>query len=137
MNFADLAEMINGPDRIATLGTAGADGFPNTAVIGSAWIKHDQEVWIGLGDNRTAHNLQSNPKAVLAVFRPGTTVLDWKGGRLYLELDAMENEGERFDRMVEHIRSTAGRLAARSIHQLALFRISDIRPLAELGRLRK
>jgi hypothetical protein len=133
VNRQDLAELINARDRITTLGTSGADGTPNTAVIGSAFMADEDQLWIGLGDNRTAKNLRANPRAVLLVFRPGSTVLDWKGGRLYLELAALETEGERFDRMIERIRTTAGRFAARSIRQLAICRISEVRPLAELG----
>lgn len=94
------------------------------------------QVWVGLGDNRTAANLRANPRAVLSIFRPGATILDWKGGRLYLELTALETEGDRFDQMIDRIRATAGRLAARSIHYLAVCRISEVRPLAELGSLK-
>jgi hypothetical protein len=136
VNLQELSALINGSDRITTLGTTDADGTPNTAVIGSAFMTEDDQIWIGLGDNRTADNLQSDPRTVLCAFRPGPTLLDWKGGRLYLELTAMETEGDRFDRMVDRIRTTAGRLAARSIHHLAICRILEMRPLAELGGLR-
>ncbi len=134
VNHQDLAELINSPDRITTLSTAGSDGTPNSAVIGSAFMADEDHIWIGLADNRTGANLAANPKAMLLACRPGSTVLDWKGGRLTLELTAMETQGERFDQMVERIRTTAGRFAARSIRQLAICRISEVRPLAELGK---
>ena len=137
MNNQDLVELINAPDRITALSTAGADGAPNTAIIGSAFMAEKDQLWLGLADNRTAKNLAVNPKAVLLVFRPGSTVLDWKGGRLYLELAALETEGHRFDQMVDRIRTTAGRMAARAIRQLAICRIAETRPLAEFGDIKR
>lgn len=137
VNHQDLAELINSPDRITTLSTAGPDGTPNSAVIGSAFMADEDHLWIGLADNLTAANLAANPKAMLLVCRPGSTVLDWKGRRLYLELAALETQGSRYDLMVERIRTTAGRFAARSIRQLAICRISEVRPLAELGKIKK
>ncbi len=134
MNIPEgLVELINSPGRITTLSTTDADGTPDTAIIGSAFMAEEDQVWIGLGDNRTSKNLRTGRKAVLLVIRPGKSVLDWKGGRLYLELAALETEGARFDRMIERIKTTAGRLAARSIRHLAICRISEVRPLAELG----
>lgn len=134
MNNQNIAELINAPDRITTLSTIGADDSPNTAIIGSAFMPDENQVWIGLADNRTLQNLTANPKAVLLVCRPGKTVLDWQGGRLYLELASMEEEGDRFDQMIDGIRTTAGRLAARSIRRLAICRISEVRPLTEFAR---
>lgn len=134
MNISEnLVELINSPDRITTLGTADADGTPDTAIIGSAFMAEDDHLWLGLADNRTSKNLRTSGKAVLLVVRPGRTVLDWKGGRLYLELATLETEGVRFDRMIDRIRSAAGRMAARSIRHLAICRISEVRPLAEFA----
>ncbi|OEU62688.1 MAG: hypothetical protein BA870_02545 [Desulfuromonadales bacterium C00003094] len=133
MNCQKVSELINSPGRITTLTTIAADGSPNTAIIGSAFMTDDSQVLIGLADNRTLQNLTANPKAVLLACRPGKTVLDWQGGRLYLELESMETEGDRFDEMVDRIRATAGRMAARSIRRLAICRISEMRPLVDLA----
>lgn len=129
----DLVELINSPERITTLSTTDADGTPDTAIIGSAFMAGDDHLWLGLADNRTSKNLRAGGKAVLLAVRSGRTILDWKGGRLYLELAALETEGARFDRMIDRIRSTAGRMAARSIRHLAICRIAEVRPLAEFA----
>jgi len=137
VNHLDLAKLINSPNRITTLSTTGPDGTPNSAIIGSAFMSDDNHIRIGLADNRTATNLEANPKAMLLVCRPGNTVLDWQGSRVYLELTTMATQGEHYERMVEGIRTTAGRMAARSIRRLAVFRIAEVRPLAELGKLKR
>jgi hypothetical protein len=41
----NLVELINSPDRITTLGTADADGTPDTAIIGSAFMAEDDHLW--------------------------------------------------------------------------------------------
>jgi len=133
LNCQKVAELINSPDRITTLTTIGAGDSPNTAIIGSAFMTDDHQILIGLADNRTLRNLIAHPKVVLLAFRPGKTVLDWQGGRLYLELESMEAEGDRFDEMIGRIRATAGRMAARSIRRLAVCRIFEVRPLADLA----
>lgn len=129
-----LVELINAPERITTLATTGPDGAANTAIIGSAFMPEKDQLWIGLGDNRTAKNLRTNLQGVLLVFKPGKTVLDWEGGRLYFKIITVETEGDRFDQMVERVKTTAGRFAARTIRQMAICRICEVRPLAELGK---
>ena len=115
---ASLVELINAPDRITTLGTTGPDGAANTAIIGSAFMAEKDQLWIGLGANRTANNLRTNPQGVLLVFRQGKTVLDWEGSRLYLELATMETEGDRYNQMIARIKAITLFLATvRLVHQ--------------------
>lgn len=55
--------------------------------------------------------------------------MQWKGVRLYLELDAFERYGELLDSFREKIRKMAGDQSADAIVAALRFRITDVRPL--------
>ena len=60
---------------------------------------------------------------------PGETPTDWRGARLYLEVDSFERYGEVLDSFRANIRKVAGSKSADAIKAAIRFRITDVRPL--------
>jgi hypothetical protein len=90
-------------------------------------------VVMGIGENRTFRNLQRNPKAVFIVMEPGETAMDWKGARVYLEAIDMETSGEFYNQIKHNIAKAAGQKAADMIHAAIRFRITEVRPIVDVG----
>ena len=57
------------------------------------------------------------------------TPAEWKGARLYLELDSFERYGELLDTFRANIRKVAGDKSADAITAAIRFKIIDVRPL--------
>jgi hypothetical protein len=93
----------------------------------------ESTVVMGIGENRSFRNLQRNPKAVFIVMEPGETVRDWKGARVYLEATDMETEGRFYDQIKKDIANAAGRQAADMIHAAIRFKITEVRPIVDMG----
>lgn len=68
----------------------------------------EDTVIMAISDNRSFQYIQEYPKATFIVIEPGDTRTDWKGARLYLEIDSFE----RYDEHLVEI--MAGRLSSRS-----------------------
>lgn len=133
MDRKELIEMFNRRPRIGALATSNKEGDVNAAVFGSPRMIDEDTVVMGIGENRSFRNLQRNPKAVFIVMEPGETVRDWKGARVYLEAVDMETEGEFVDQIKQNIAKAAGQQAADMIHAAIRFKITDVRPIVDMG----
>ncbi len=129
MDRKQVMEMFNRKTRIGALATANKEGDVNAAVFGSPRMIDRETVIMAIGDNRSFENLQENPKASFIVIEPGESPTDWKGARLYLELDSFERYGELLDSFKENIRKVAGSKSADAIIAAIRFKIKDVRPL--------
>lgn len=121
--------MFNKQARIGALATANKNGEVNAAVFGSPKMIDQETVIMAIGDNRTFHNLEENPKASFIVIEPGGSPTEWKGARLYLEVEAFERYGELLDSFRENIRKMAGDKSAEAIKAAIRFKVVDVRPL--------
>lgn len=133
MNRQELMELFNRWPRIGTLSTANKMGDVNVAVFGSPKMTDENTVVMGIGENRSFRNLQRNPKAVFIVMEPGQTVMEWEGARVYLEAVDMETSGELYDQIKLDIAKAAGRQAPDMIHAAIRFRITEVRPIVDMG----
>jgi hypothetical protein len=122
-------KMFNKETRIGALATADKNGNVNAAVFGSPRMVDEETVIMAIGDNRSLQNLQENPKASFIVIEPGESRTEWKGARVYLELDTFERYGELLDSFREKIRKVAGDQSANAIIAAIRFKVTDVRPL--------
>ena len=129
MNRKQVMKMFNKKARIGALATANKNGDINAAVFGSPRMIDEDTVIMAIGDNRSFQYLQENPKASFIVIEPGESPTDWKGVRLYLELDSFERYGELLDSFRENIRKVAGDKSANAIVAAIRFNVTDVRPL--------
>lgn len=132
MNRLEVMEMFNRRPRIGTLSTADSRGEVNVAVFGSPQMIDENTVVMGIGRNRSFHNLQENPKAVFIVMEPGKTPMEWKGARVYLEAMDIETGGGFFDQVRENISKMAGKAAGDMLHAAIRFRITEVRPIVDM-----
>jgi hypothetical protein len=133
MDRKELMEIFNKRPRIGALATSNKEGDVNAAVFGSPSMIDENTVIMGIGENRSFRNLQRNPKAVFIVMEPGDTVMNWKGARVYLEAVDMETEGDFFDQIKQNIVKAAGQQAADMIHAAIRFKITEVRPIVDMG----
>jgi hypothetical protein len=133
MDRKELMEIFNKRPRIGALATSNKEGDVNAAVFGSPRMIDENTVIMGIGENRSFRNLQRNPKAVFIVMEPGDTVMNWKGARVYLEAVDMETEGDFFDQIKQNIVKAAGQQAADMIHAAIRFKITEVRPIVDMG----
>lgn len=133
MNRQELIGMFNKRPRIGTLSTANRNGDVNSAVFGSPQMIDENTVIMGIGENRSFGNLKENPKAVFTVIEPGEGLTDWKGARVYLEVIDIETGGGLYDQIKENIVKLWGKQAADIIRAGIRFRITEVRPLVDLG----
>ena len=133
MDRKELMELFNKWPRIGTLCTANKMGEVNVAVFGSPRMVDENTVVMGIGNNRSFRNLQRNPRAVFIVMQPGQTVKDWKGARVYLEAVDMETEAEFYEEIKRGIAKVAGQEAAEMLRAAIRFRITEVRPIVDMG----
>ena len=133
MDRKELMVLFNKYPRIGTLSTANKMGDPNVAVFGSPRMIDENTVVMGIGNNRSFRNLERNPRAVFIVMEPGQSVMNWKGARVYLEAVDMETEGELYDQIKHNIAKAAGQQAADMIHAAIRFKITEVRPIVDIG----
>lgn len=133
MNRQELTTLFNKRPRIGSLSTANGKGEVNVAVFGSPQMIDENTVVMGIGKNRTFMNLQENPKAVFIVMEPGKTLADWKGARVYLEALDTETGGGFYDQIKDNIAKAAGKETAQMIHAAIRFKITEVRPLVDMG----
>lgn len=123
----------DGAPTVGTLSTSNAAGEINAAIFGSARLLNDgSTLALALGDNRTLRNLRQQPAAVFLLARPGATLAQWQGVRLYLRLERLESDGELFTALLAETEHLAGRRAARRLRAAALFHVEAARPLLDL-----
>ena len=133
MNRKEIVDLFNKRPRIGSLSTANSKGEVNVAVFGSPQMVDENTVVMGIGKNRSFRNLQENPKAVFVVVEPGKTVMDWKGARVSLEAVDIETGGGFYDQIKENIGKAAGKQAADMIHAAIRFKITETRPIVDMG----
>ena len=129
MERKQVMEMFNKKARIGALATTNKDADVNLAVFGSPRMIDEDTVIMAIGDNRSHKYLQENPKACFIVIEPGDSPTEWKGARLYLELESYERYGELLDSFRENIRKIAGNKSANAIVAAIRFKVTDVRPL--------
>lgn len=129
-----LMEYFNKQPRLGTLSTADKNGKVNSAYFGSPRMVDDKTIFMGLGNNRTFANLQTNSNAVFMVMEPGDTIMDWKGVRIYVAMVDCQTSGPKLDDMRATIAKHSGENAAKMIHAAVTFEIQEIRPLADFGQ---
>lgn len=134
MDRKKVMDLFNKEPRIGSLSTANRKGEVNVAVFGSPQMIDENTVVMGIGQNRSFANLQENPKAVFIVMEPGETIMDWKGARVYLEALDIETGGGFYEQIKENIASTSGKAAADMIHAAIRFKITDVRPIVDMGK---
>ncbi|MGB5984370.1 MAG: pyridoxamine 5'-phosphate oxidase family protein [Desulfobacterales bacterium] len=131
MDRKEVMKMFNKETRIGSLATADKNGTVNAAVFGSPRMIGEDTVVMAIGENRSYRNLQENPKATFLVVEPGDQPQEWKGVRVYLEVDSFERYGELLDSFREKIRKLAGNDAAEAIQAAIRFKVTDVRPLID------
>ncbi|GAB6906249.1 Pyridoxamine 5''-phosphate oxidase [Desulfosarcina cetonica] len=129
MDRKSVMEMFNKKTRIGALATSNKNGDVNSAVFGSPRMIDEDTIIMAIGDNRSFQYLQENPKASFIVLEPGGSPAEWKGARLYLEVETFERYGEVLDSFREAIRKMAGDKSANAIVAAIRFKITDVRPL--------
>lgn len=129
-----LMDYFNKSPRIGTLSTASKDGRANAAVLGSPKMTDEKTVVMGLGKNRTLSNLQENPYAVFLIMEPGKTLMEWKGVRVYLKKRSLATAGPQFDAYIKQFAQAAGEAAAKMVHAMVTFDVTEVRPLVDMGQ---
>lgn len=133
MDRKELMEMFNKRPRIGSLSTADKSGNVNVAVFGSPQMVDEETVVMGIGKNRSLKNLKENPKAAFIVMEPGETVAEWSGARVYLEAQTVDGEGPFYEDIKAHIAKMAGPDAAKMISAAVRFKITEVRPILDMG----
>ena len=131
MDRRSVMKMFNKQTRIGALATTNKNGDVNAAVFGSPRMIDEDTVIMAIGENRSLQYLRDNPKATFIVIEPGETRTEWKGARVYLELDSYEGYGEMLDSMRENIRKVAGDKSANAVVAALRFKVTDVRPLID------
>lgn len=133
MDRKELMHMFNSPNRLGTMSTSDNEGNLNAGVFNSLRMIDENTAVMALGGNRSLKNLKKHPKAVFVFFEPDPDPLHWKGARVYMEVDRIEEEGELFDQLVKQVRDVAGDRAADGIQAAVTFRIEDARPIIDMN----
>ncbi len=129
MNSMEVMSFFNQTSRIGVLSTADADGNVNAAVFGSPRMIDENTVIMGISENRSYRNLLDNPKAVFLVVEPGKSIMEWKGLRVYLKVEAIDTDGKFYNEIKTGIAEAVGKDAARMIRAAVRFKITEIRNL--------
>jgi hypothetical protein len=129
MTPMEVMSFFNKTARIGVLSTADADGKVNAAVFGSPRMIDENTVVMGIGENRTYKNLLDNPKAVFIIVEPGQSLMEWKGLRVYLKVEAIDTDGLFYNEIKTGIAEVVGKEAARMIQAAVRFKITEVRNL--------
>ncbi|MDD1723738.1 MAG: pyridoxamine 5'-phosphate oxidase family protein, partial [Methanospirillum sp.] len=87
-----------------------------------------------LSNNRTLSNLQQNPHAVFLIMEPGTTLMDWKGIRVYLVAQNIATSGPGLESFKTEMAKIAGEEATKMIYAVVGFEITEVRPIVDMGQ---
>ncbi|MFC1580962.1 pyridoxamine 5'-phosphate oxidase family protein [Thermodesulfobacteriota bacterium] len=82
-------------------------------------------------DRRSYQYLMENPKAAIIIVESGEIKHDSKAVRVYLELIAVETEGDLLEQFREAVASRAGKEAAAALQAAMRFEITEVRPLID------
>jgi hypothetical protein len=127
----EMFETVNKPGRVGVLGTANKAGQPNAAYFGSLNLNEDGTVLLGLGNNRSLANLKENPLAVLFCVTESPVTFGTAGGRLYLKVKEIQEEGVLYDTIRGAIAKHAGEDAAKTIVAAVAFDVTEARGLID------
>lgn len=130
----EVFDIVNKPGRVGVLGTADAQGRPDSAYFGSLRLMEDGTVVLGLGDNRSLNNLEQNPQAVLFCVTESPVGFRTPGIRLYLKVKELQKAGPLYDQVKAAIAEHAGAEAAKIIVAAATFEVTEIRKLVDWQR---
>ncbi|MCK5255154.1 MAG: pyridoxamine 5'-phosphate oxidase family protein [Deltaproteobacteria bacterium] len=131
MDRKEVLEFFNKRPRNCLLCTANKNGDVNVAAYGSPQMIDENTVAFAARDRRSYQYLMENPKAAIIVVDPGEIKHDSKAVRVYLELIAVETEGELLNQFKEAVASRAGQEAADALQAAMRFEITGVRPLID------
>ncbi len=145
---ANLIEYFNKSPRLGVLCTSSTDGRVDSAVFGSPQMIDEKTVIAATANNRTFANLLENPYAMYTIIEqcpdskkeidinmePGSSILDWKGIRVYMKLKEHATSGELLDMIRAQAASFVGEEGAKMIYASLTFEVYEIRPLVDFGQ---
>ena len=145
---SDLMEYFNKGPRLGILSTSSNDGRVDSAIFGSPHMIDEKTVLVATGKNRTFTNLLENPNAVYIILEscsdssnetntkmePGSSVMDWKGIRVYMKMKEYSTSGEMLEMIRSQAANFAGEEAAKMIYASMTFEIYEVRPLVDFGQ---
>lgn len=145
---SNLIEYFNKTPRLGILITSNADGQVDSAVFGSPQMIDEKTVIAASANNRTFSNLKENPHAMYMILEqcldspketnmnmePGSSVMDWKGIRVYMKLKEYATSGELLDMIRSQAANFVGEEGAKMIHAALTFEVYEIRPLVDFGQ---
>ena len=143
---ANLMEYFNKAPRLGVLSTSSNDGRVDSAVFGSPHMIDEKTVVVATAKNRTFSNLLENPNAVYIIMEqhlenpnagkmePGSSVMDWKGIRVYMRMKEYTTSGELLDMIRKQAANFAGEEAAKMLHAAVTFEVYEVRPLVDFGQ---
>ncbi len=134
---ASLMEYFNKTPRLGVLSTSSDDGKVDSAVFGSPHMIDEKTVVVATAKNRTFTNLLDNPNAIYIIMEqctdssnavkmnmePGSSVMDWKGIRVYMRMKEYETSGEMLEMIRSQTANFAGEEAAKMIYATVTFEI--------------
>ena len=131
MDRKEVMEFFNNRPRNCLLCTANKNGDVNVAAYGTPKMIDENTVAFAARDRRSYQYLMENPKAAIIIVEPGEIKPDSKAVRVYLELIAVETEGELMNQFKEAVASRAGKEAADALQAAMRFEITEVRPLID------
>ena len=145
---ANLMEYFNKGPRLGVLSTSSNDGQVDSAVFGSPHMIDEKTVLVATAKNRTFANLLENPNAVYIIIErrsdspteenmnmePGSSVMDWKGIRVYMKMKEYKTSGEMLEMIRNQAANFVGEEAAKMIYAAMTFEIYEVRPLVDFGQ---
>ncbi len=145
---ASLMEYFNKTPRLGVLSTYSDGGKVDSAVFGSPHMIDEKTVVVATAKNRTFTNLLDNPNAIYIIMEqctdssnavnmnmePGSSVMDWKGIRVYMRMKEYETSGEMLEMIRRQTANFAGEEAAKMIYATVTFETYEVRPLVDFGQ---
>lgn len=131
MDRKEVRELFNKRPRIGALSTANSKGDVNVAVFGSPHMIDENTVVMATGNSRSFQYLKENPKAAFIVMEPGEAGKDWKGMRVYLEIEDIETRGDLLNQIKGGVAKRAGKEAADRLQAAIRFKVTEVRPLVD------
>ena len=131
MDRKEVLAFFNKRPRNCLLCTANKNGDVNVAAYGTPQMIDENTVAFAARDRRSYQYLLENPKAAIIVVDPGEIKHDSKAVRVYLELIAVETEGDLLNQFKEAVAGRAGQEAADALQAAMRFEIAEVRPLID------
>jgi hypothetical protein len=124
-------DLVAKRNRIGVLATASGDGEPNVGYFSSTAVLDDGAIALGLGNNRSLKNMTENPRAVYFAVESFPVELSTPGYRVYLNVREIQRDGRMLEQIREGIRKAAGDAAADNTVAVAVFEVTDVRPMID------